>query len=46
MNEHCSYWMINLINDDPFDYLSNGSSSLVEQKMIALVKMANGVLIK
>jgi len=32
MNENCSYWMINLINDDRFDYLSNGTFSQVEQK--------------
>jgi hypothetical protein len=32
MNGHCSYWLINLTNDDPFDYLSKGTFSHVEQQ--------------
>jgi hypothetical protein len=36
MNGHCSYWLIDLINDDALDYLPNGTSSQVETKMIFL----------
>ncbi len=42
MNGHCSYWLINLINDDPFDYLPNGTFNEVKQKMISMFKMGNG----
>jgi hypothetical protein len=42
MNEHCNFGVINLINDDPFDYLLNRTSNQVEQEMISLVKMVNG----
>lgn len=42
MNGHRSYWLINMNNFDPFDYLSNGTFNKVEQKMVSLVKLANG----
>jgi hypothetical protein len=38
MNGH---WLVDLNNDDQFDYLSNGASNQVGQKMIFLVKIAN-----
>jgi len=34
MNGHYSYWFINLINDEPFDYLSIGTFGQVEQTKI------------
>ncbi len=47
MNGGCSFQPINLINDDPFDYLSNGTSSQIEQtKKTSLIKMAIGFLVK
>jgi hypothetical protein len=30
MNGHCSYWLINLINDGPLDYLSTKTFGQVE----------------
>jgi len=38
MNGH---WLINLNNDDQFNYSSNGASNQVGQKMIFLVKITN-----
>ncbi len=42
MNGHYSYWLIDLTNDDPFDYLPNGTFNEVKQKMISMFKMGNG----
>jgi len=42
MNEFNCYWLINLASDDPFDYLLNGTSNQVKQKMISLVKWPMG----
>jgi hypothetical protein len=37
MNGHYSYWLINLINDEPFDYLSIGTFGQVEQIKIYII---------
>jgi len=40
MNGYCNYWLNNLIDHDTSYYLSNGTFSQIEQKMIFFVKGA------